>query len=327
MPTKTIKTDRTKKPYLSIILPVYNEEDNINLQYKNIIDNVEPLKKNFEVIFVDDGSTDKSPELLLALTKKDKRIKVVQFRANFGQTAAMSAGINHSTGDIVLFMDSDLQNDASDIGKLINLIETDEYDVVSGWRKHRKDKFISRRLPSMIANKIISKVTGVPLHDLGCSLKAYRGDIIREVKLYGEMHRFIPIYASWLGAKITEIPVNHHPRQFGKSKYGIKRTFKVVLDLITVKFLGSYSTKPIYVFGGNGLILFLLSLVSGTAVILMKLLNNHSMTRNPLLLLTILLIILSMMFISLGIMAELLIRIYHETGDKKPYTVKKTFNF
>ena len=238
----------------------------------------------------------------------------------------MAAGIDHSSGDIIIFMDSDLQNDAKDIPMLVDKIN-EGYDVVSGWRKERKDKFFSRKLPSRIANRLIARVSGVRLHDLGCSLKAYRGEVLREVKLYGEMHRFIPIHASWVGARITEIPVTHHPRQFGTSKYGIKRTFKVLLDLITVKFLGSYSTKPIYIFGGFGFLLMVLSFFSFAGVIFMKFYNNLSMNRNPLLFLTVMLVIMSIIFIMLGILAEILIRIYHESQDKPPYKVRELINF
>ncbi len=321
--TKSKKNIKT--PYLSIILPVKNEEDNIELQYENIIQNVNPLKLNYEIIFVDDGSNDNSPEIIKGIAKNDRKVKLVQFRKNFGQTAAMAAGIDVSKGEIIVFMDSDLQNDAQDIGNLISKIE-EGYDVVSGWRKERRDKLFSRKIPSKIANMLISRISGVKLHDLGCSLKAYRGDVLRQVKLYGEMHRFIPIHASWVGARITEIPVIHHPRRFGTSKYGIIRTVKVLLDLITVKFLGSYSTKPIYIFGGIGLLLALFSFISGTAVISMKIFLNRNMIRNPLLLLTIMLIILSVMFILLGILAEILIRIYHESQEKTPYIIKDMIN-
>ncbi|MCX8124635.1 MAG: glycosyltransferase family 2 protein, partial [Spirochaetes bacterium] len=247
-----MKSRTTKKPYLSIVLPVYNEEENILPQYEHIVDAMKKTKYTYEIVFVDDGSTDNSFALLEQIAKKDKRVHVVQFRRNFGQTAAMAAGIEYSKGDIIIFMDSDLQNDANDIPLLVQKIE-EGYDVVSGWRKNRQDKLLSRKIPSRIANWLIAKVTGVYLHDLGCSLKAYRGEIIRQVNLYGEMHRFIPVHASWIGASIVEVPVQHHPRKFGKSKYGIKRTFKVLLDLATVKFMGSYSTKPNYIFGGIGL--------------------------------------------------------------------------
>jgi glycosyltransferase involved in cell wall biosynthesis len=311
--------------YLSIVLPVYNEEENIQLQYEKIINALSFLKKKFEVIFVDDGSIDTSTEKLTEIAKKDKRIKLVLFRRNFGQTAAMSAGIDYSSGEIIVFMDSDLQNDPEDIKMLLEKID-EGYDVVSGWRKKRKDKMLSRRLPSIIANKLISKVTGINLHDLGCSLKAYRGSILRQVNLYGEMHRFIPVHASWIGAKITEVPVNHFSRQFGQSKYGIKRTFKVILDLITVKFMGTYSTNPIYIFGGTGFILLAFAALSFLEVVVVKVLYNQDMTGNPFLMLTVMLMILSLLFVQMGILAEILIRIYHEAQDKQPYWVKETIN-
>jgi len=319
------KTSGKKGLYLSVILPVYNEEESLELQYKAVLDAVKKLNRTYEIIFVNDGSTDKSAEILKSLAKKDKNVKVVLFRRNFGQTAAMAAGIDYSKGEVIVFMDSDLQNEPEDISRLIEKID-EGYDVVSGWRNNRQDKWISRKLPSKIANALISKVTGVPLHDLGCSLKAYRGEILRQVNLYGEMHRFIPVHASWIGAKIIEIPVGHHARQYGQSKYGIKRTFKVILDLITVKFMGSYSTKPIYVFGGSGLVSLLFAGFSGTAVILMKVFINQSMTRNPLLILTVMLIILGVLFIQMGILAEIMIRIYHEARELPPYKVREIIN-
>ena len=314
-----------KKPYLSVMLPVYNEEESLELQYAAVITALKKIDRTYEIIFVDDGSTDRSAEILESIAKKDKNVKVVLFRRNFGQTAAMAAGIDFSSGEVVVFMDSDLQNEPEDIVNLLAKID-EGYDVVSGWRSKRQDKWISRKLPSKIANRLISKVTGVPLHDLGCSLKAYRGDIIRQVNLYGEMHRFIPVHASWIGAKITEIPVGHHARQFGKSKYGIKRTFKVILDLITVKFMGSYSTKPIYVFGGTGLVTFILAGVSGISVIVMKLTMKMNMTRNPLFMLTVMLLIISILFIQMGVLAEIMIRTYHESQKMPPYKVKSTIN-
>ncbi|PKL15510.1 MAG: glycosyltransferase [Spirochaetae bacterium HGW-Spirochaetae-5] len=319
------KISGKKAPQLSVVLPVYNEEESIDLQYKAVLDAVKKLNRTYEIIFVNDGSTDKSGDLLKLIAKKDKNVKLVLFRRNFGQTAAMAAGIDHSKGEVIVFMDSDLQNEPEDIGKLLEKID-EGYDVVSGWRNKRQDKWLSRKLPSKIANWLISRVTGVPLHDLGCSLKAYRGEILRQVNLYGEMHRFIPVHASWIGAKITEIPVGHHARQYGQSKYGIKRTFKVILDLITVKFMGSYSTKPIYIFGGSGLLSLFFALISGSTVIIMKILYNYSMNRNPLFMLTILLIIIGVLFIQMGILAEIMIRIYHESKGEPPYKVKETVN-
>ncbi len=318
------KISGKKAPYLSVVLPVYNEEESLDLQYKAILEAVGKLNRTCEIIFVDDGSTDKSAGILKSIAKKDKNVKLVLFRRNFGQTAAMAAGIDHSKGEVIVFMDSDLQNEPEDIIKLLDKID-EGYDVVSGWRNKRQDSW-SKKLPSKIANRLISKVTGVPLHDLGCSLKAYRGEILRQVNLYGEMHRFIPVHASWIGANITEIPVGHHARQFGHSKYGIKRTFKVILDLITVKFMGSYSTKPIYVFGGTGLISLFLSVLSGGAVILMKIMMNTDMTGNPLFMMSIMLFIVGVLFIQMGILAEIMIRIYHESRDMPPYKVRETIN-
>jgi glycosyltransferase involved in cell wall biosynthesis len=322
---KSVNKKKSHHPYLSVVLPVFNEEKNIKLQYELIIKALKPLNVTYEVIFIDDGSIDASPDILRNIAKKDKNIKLVIFRRNFGQTAAMSAGIDYAAGEIIVFMDSDLQNDPGDIGMLFRKIE-EGYDVVSGWRKKRKDKFLSRRLPSKVANWLIARVTGVRLHDLGCSLKAYRSNLLKQVNLYGEMHRFIPVHASWIGAKITEVQVAHHPRKYGRSKYGIIRTFKVLMDLITVTFLGKYSTKPIYFFGGTGFFLFILSLLSGLAVILMKIFFYQSMTRNPLLILTVMLIILSVLFIQIGILAEILIRIYHESQGKQPYSVLDIVN-
>jgi glycosyltransferase involved in cell wall biosynthesis len=323
--SKTARKTGPKHPYLTVVLPVYNEEDNIRLQYEMIVKALNPLSVTYEVIFIDDGSADTSPDILRDIAHNDKNIKVIVFRRNFGQTAAMSAGIDHASGDVIVFMDSDLQNDPNDIGTLLRKVE-EGYDVVSGWRKKRMDKFFSRKLPSRIANWLIAKVTGVKLHDLGCSLKAYRSDLLKQVNLYGEMHRFIPVHASWIGANITEIPVTHHPRKYGNSKYGIQRTFKVILDLITVTFLGKYSTKPIYVFGGTGFFMLVMSVFSLAAVILMKIYLRQNMTGNPLLLLTVLLIVLSVLFIQIGILAEILIRIYHESQDKQPYNILDTVN-
>jgi glycosyltransferase involved in cell wall biosynthesis len=316
---------KKKGPYLSVVLPVYNEEDNINLQYDKIAGSLKALKKTFEIIFVDDGSKDRSFELLGKLAKRDKAVRVVRFRRNFGQTAAMAAGIDFASGEIIIFMDSDLQNDPTDIQRILAKIE-EGYDVVSGWRVDRQDKLVSRKIPSKIANWIIAKVSGVPLHDLGCSLKGYRADLLKKIRLYGEMHRFIPVHTSWVGAKITEIPVKHHARQYGKSKYGIQRTVKVMLDLMTVKFMGSFATKPIYLYGGVAVLIFLTSVASLIATILMKYYMHMNMTGNPLLLLSSILFLLSVILVLMGIQAEILIRIYHETEGKDPYYVRETIN-
>lgn len=322
---KSGKPAAKKTLYLSVVLPVYNEEESLELQHRAVTEAVKKLKRTYEIIFVDDGSVDSSYEILKKISASDKNVKLVRFRRNFGQTAAMAAGIDHSKGEVIVFMDSDLQNEPEDIGKLLEKIE-EGYDVVSGWRANRQDKLISRKIPSKIANWLIAKVTGVSLHDLGCSLKAYRGDVLRQVNLYGEMHRFIPVHASWIGARITEVPVGHHARQYGESKYGIRRTFKVILDLITVKFMGSYSTKPIYIFGGTGFIIFLIGLISGISVVAMKIVSGTDMSGNPLLILTVLLLIIGVLFIQMGIIAEIMIRIYHESQKMPPYRVRETIN-
>ena len=237
-----------RKVEISVFLPVFNESDNLEPMYSKIASSLDELGRNAEMIFVDDGSTDGSLEVLRMIAAKDERVRVISLRRNYGQTAAMSAGIDAARGGILIPMDADQQNDPSDIKNLLSRLG-EGYDVVSGWRKQRKDKLFSRKIPSWIANRVISRIGGVHLHDYGCSLKAYRREVLQDVRLYGEMHRFIPIYAAWAGAKVTEIPVKHHPRTRGSSKYGISRTVKVVFDLITIKFLASYQTKPLYVFG------------------------------------------------------------------------------
>lgn len=306
---------------VSIVIPIYNEEENINLLYSEIKMAMDKTGYDYEIVFVDDGSTDRTVELLSALQKKDKRVVVINFRRNFGQTAAMSAGFDYAKGNVIVTMDGDMQNDPNDIVRLLE--KSKEYDVVSGWRKDRKDPFISRRLPSMIANYVISKVTGVELHDYGCTLKAYRKEVVKNIRLYGEMHRFIPAIASWMGVRIAEVETNHRPRRYGKSKYGISRTIRVVLDLITVKFLLSFSTRPIQIFG-------LFGILSGTAGILitgylsyLKLAQNVNIGGRPLLLLGVLLILLGVQLIIMGLLGEMMVRIYYETQDKPIYVIRK----
>ncbi len=278
------------------------------------------------MIYVDDGSTDGSLNLLKEIARNDKRVRLISLRRNYGQTAAMSAGIDAAKGEILIPMDADLQNDPKDIARLLAKLD-EGYDVVSGWRKDRKDKFITRKIPSMIANRIISWIGGVPLHDYGCSLKAYRRDILQDVKLYGEMHRFIPIYASWAGARVTEIPVDHHPRTMGESKYGLSRTIKVVFDLITIKFLATYQTKPLYVFGTFGLIGAALSFLSGVWAIILKIFYDVSFILTPLPLITIVMLAISVQFFLMGLLAELLVRTYHESQDKSIYAIKEKIGF
>ena len=306
---------------VSIVIPVYEEEESLPHLYKSIKDVMDPLKRKYEIVFVDDGSRDNTFKVLEAYQKKDPAVVVISFRRNFGQTAAMAAGFEYAQGDIIVTMDADLQNDPADIPRLLEKMKG--YDVVSGWRKKRQDKFISRRLPSMIANGLISKVTGVHLHDYGCTLKAYRKEVIKNVRLYGEMHRFIPAIASWFGASITEVETNHHPRKFGKSKYGISRTIRVVLDLITVKFLQSFSTRPIHAFGPGGLLLGFLGFIIALYLTFEKVVFGQSIGGRPLLSLSVLFMILGVQLVIMGLLGEMLARIYHESQGKPIYTVKK----
>ena len=305
---------------VSIVVPLLNEEDNIGLLHRQITDALNG-KYDYEVIFIDDGSTDNSIAELTKLYEKDPRVRIIRFRKNFGQTAAMSAGFNHARGKIIVALDADLQNDPADIPQMIEKLH-EGYDVVSGWRKKRHDKALTRKLPSKIANWLISTITGVKLHDYGCTLKAYRKEVLAETKLYGEMHRFIPALASWSGAKISEVVVNHRPRTAGVAKYGLGRTWKVVLDLITVNFLGSFSTKPIYVFGGLGLLSALSSIIIGLVVIYQKFWEGVDMSGNPLLIMTAVLIISTIQFILMGLLAELLVRTYHESQNRPTYVIK-----
>ena len=318
--------DKENSPELSLFLPVLDEEENLRPMHAKIQEALESLGKTAEVIYVDDGSTDKSLQILREIAAADSRVRVISLRRNYGQTAAMSAGIDAATGDILIPMDADLQNDPKDIARLLDKLN-EGYDVVSGWRKNRKDKLVMRKIPSWIANSIISKIGGVPLHDYGCSLKAYRRDVIQDVKLYGEMHRFIPIYASWAGARVTEIPVDHHARTMGKSKYGISRTLKVVFDLITIKFMASYQTKPIYVFGTFGIIAFLLSIIAGIWAFFLKIFEGKSFISTPLPVVTVVMLAISVQFFLMGLLAELLVRTYHESQDKRIYAVREKYGF
>jgi len=306
---------------LSVIIPLYNEEENIPLLYEKLKNYLGPLKKEYEILFVDDGSTDSTLSLLEKIQSEDSRVVVLSLRRNFGQTAAFAAGFDFARGDIVVTMDGDLQNDPADISKLLELIK--DHDLVSGWRKKRKDPFFSRRVPSLVANWLISKVTGVKLHDYGCSLKAYRRDVIKNLKLYGEMHRFIPAVASWYGVRVAEVEVAHHPRLKGSSKYGISRTVKVVLDLITVKFLQSFSTKPIQFFGPIGAMCGFLGFLISFYLAIDKIFFSHQIGGRPLLLLGALLIIVGIQIIGMGLLGEMLVRVYHESQKKPTYVIKK----
>ena len=318
-------TRTTNNPELSLFLPVLDEEENLRPMHAKIAAALDALGKSAEVIFVDDGSTDKSLEILKEIAAADDRVRVISLRRNYGQTAAMSAGIDAAKGEILIPMDADLQNDPADIARLLQKLD-EGYDVVSGWRKNRQDKLISRKIPSQIANRIISWIGGVPLHDYGCSLKAYRREVIQDVKLYGEMHRFIPIYASWAGARVAEIPVDHHARTMGKSKYGISRTVKVIFDLMTIKFMASYQTKPIYVFGMFGVIAFLISIIAGIWAIILKFYGT-SFILTPLPVVAIVMLAISMQFFLMGLLAELLVRTYHESQNKSIYAVRERIGF
>jgi glycosyltransferase involved in cell wall biosynthesis len=309
-------------PEISVVIPIYNEEASIPVLHEQLQAAMEAIRRPYEIVYVDDGSYDRTGALLQKIVNRDPCVRVIRFRRNFGQTAALQAGIEHSQGQILVFMDSDLQNDPVDIEHLLNKLE-EGYDVVSGWRKDRHDS-LSRKIPSWFANWLISRVTGVHLHDYGCTLKAYRRDVLDHMKLYGEMHRFIPAYASWAGASIIEVPVAHHARRFGRSKYGISRTLRVLLDLMTVKMLGSYFTKPIYFFGFVGFVLWFLAFVAGLVVIIQKLLPPYPWAHNnPLLLLAVFLAIVGVQFVLMGLLAELSIRTYHESQNKSTYVVRQ----
>ncbi len=310
-------------PYLSLIIPVYNEEGNLSILFDSIKQVMPSLKKSWEIVFVDDGSTDKSQDILRALTRDDpQHVRVVVFRRNFGQTAAIVAGIDHSEGEIIVLLDADLQNDPADIPLLLAKLD-EGYDVVSGWRRNRKDNAITRTLPSVMANGLISWVTGVHLHDYGCTLKAYRRDALEGFRLYGEMHRFIPVFAHSVGARITETEVHHHARRYGKSKVGLERTLKVLLDLFTVKFLLDYANKPIYLFGGTGISFITIGGLTLLYLFIRRTLQNVAVLGSPLFLLAVMFIILGFQSILMGLIAELLVRTYHESQHKPTYTVRE----
>jgi glycosyltransferase involved in cell wall biosynthesis len=310
---------------ISVIVPVFNERENLPPLKTALLETLDATGEQYEIIFVDDGSTDGSVTFLAELARESPRVKVIQFRRNFGQTAAMSAGFEFASGQILVSTDSDMQNDPRDIPAVVAKLR-EGFDVVSCWRKERKDAWLTRKFPSYLANKLISWISGVRLHDYGCTLKGYRREVLEHIRLYGEMHRFIPIYASWAGAKVTEIPVRHHPRLRGSSKYGLGRTYKVLLDLITVKMLGSYSTKPMYFFGGLGLLACGAGILFAGWTLFDKFLYDVKAHRNPLLLLAVFLFILGVQFILMGLVAELLIRTYFESQGKAPYIIRQTWN-
>lgn len=316
---------------LSVVIPVYNEEESVDLLCEKLREALDPLDLSFEAVLVDDGSKDRTWARLLENKTRHPFLHLVRFRRNFGQTAAMAAGLEKARGRVIVTMDADLQNDPRDIPLLLEKM-TDEVDVVSGWRKHRKDKFISRRVPSMLANGLISRITGVRLHDFGCSLKAYRHEVIKDVRLYGEMHRFIPALAHWVGGQVVEVPVNHHPRRFGESKYGIDRTLRVVLDLITVKFLLRYSTGPMQILGKIGLFLgfwggLLLVLIFGMNLVAtlsgVDFIGADLVKRPVWPIMGFMLIGFGIQFLGLGLLAEMMIRTYHESQNKRTYSVRE----
>jgi len=302
---------------ISVIVPVYNEELNVDELYQRIADVL--TAADVEFLFIDDGSTDATAARLGAVAARDPRVRLIRFRRNYGQTSALSAGIDHARGSIIVPMDGDLQNDPSDIPRLLEKI-AEGYDVVSGWRRKRQDP-LQKRLPSMFANRLISWISGVHLHDYGCSLKAYRRSVLQDVRLYGEMHRFVPIYASWQGARVTELPVQHHPRTRGKSNYGIERTFKVVLDLIVVKFLSSYATKPIYVFGGFGILAFFLSGLAFLLMLYFKITDQKDFIETPLPMVVVMFVLVGCLSLLLGLVAELTVRTYYESQGKRTYSM------
>ncbi|MBZ6076259.1 glycosyltransferase family 2 protein [Microvirga puerhi] len=310
---------------MSIIVPLYNEEENIQILVDGILPVMDSIESPFEIILVNDGSWDRTAEVIGGIAEKDDRVKVINLRRNAGQTAAMMAGFDHASGDIIIPMDGDLQNDPADIPRLLAKLD-EGYDVVSGWRKDRKDKLIVRKVPSWLANRIISWVSGVKLNDYGCTLKAYRRDVLSGVRLYGELHRFVPIFASWQGGRITELPVNHRARQFGVSKYGLNRIFKVVLDLILVRFLTKYQAKPIYVFGFIAVLFFAVAFVAGLYAVFLKIAEGTAFIQTPLPLLFVTGFMSGMMCILLGLISEVLVRTYFESQGRTHYIIGSTLN-
>lgn len=310
---------------ISVILPVFNEEESLGQLYREIKAALEPLSFEYEIIAINDGSTDNGLEKLKELAAADTKFKIINFKRNYGQTAALSAGIDAAQGEILIPMDADLQNDPADIPKLIEKMD-EGFDVVSGWRKKRQDD-LSRKIPSYIANAIFSFITGVKLHDYGCTLKVYKKEAIKDVRFYGDMHRFMPALAFWYGAKIGEIAVNHRGRKYGKAKYGFGRIFKVFLDLLTVKFLMNYLTKPMHFFGWIGMLFLILGFVAGIATLILKFVFGWHLSSTQLPLLTVFMIIVGMQFILMGLLAEILIRIYYESREKTTYSIKEKINF
>ncbi len=313
-------------PSISIVVPIHNEVENIPILYRELVQVLEEMGRDFEIIWVDDGSSDGSLTVLTELANEDGRNVVIEFRRNFGQTAAMQAGIDASSGKWVVTLDGDLQNDPRDIPEMVRVAEAERVDVVHGWRKQRRDKWLTRRLPSLIANRLISRVTRFPIHDLGCTLKVIDRAIAGELELYGEMHRFIPILAHWRGARCKEVVTHHRPRRFGETKYGLSRTIRVLLDLVTVHFMLRYSARPMQWFGLLGMASGMLAGVALLAVLAMKLAWGTDMTGNPLLLVTVLATMLAVQFVSLGILGETTARIFFRTRGLAPYAIRSVRN-
>lgn len=314
-----------RAPSLSVVIPLYNEEESLPSLAGALRDALADYPGPFEVIFVDDGSRDRSFALLQEICRQEPRFKAVRLRRNSGQTAAMAAGFGQARGEVIVPLDADLQNDPGDIPVVVAKLE-EGYDVVSGWRKNRQDKALTRRIPSLLANRLISRITGVGLHDYGCTLKAYRAEIVKQVHLYGEMHRFIPAYAALQGAAVTEIPVRHHPRRAGKSKYGLSRTLKVVLDLLLLKFLGTFGTRPIHFFGTTAALLWLGAIVLVGMTAYDRLVKDVFVHRNPLFLIAIFFALAGLQLVMMGLLAEIGIRTYHEAAGRTPYAVRDRLN-
>ncbi len=315
-----------KKTLVSIVIPVFDEAENVGLLHEEIIAAIKDRAEEYEIIFVDDGSADDSLAVLKKIRAGDPRVKIIHLRKNFGQSAAISAGFAYCRGEVVITMDADLQNDPADIPLLVDRVR-EGFDIVNGWRRDRHDKWLTRRVPSFFGNKLISWITGVKLHDYGCTLRGFRSDVVKNLKLYGEMHRYIPAIASRMGIRSTEVAVNHRSRQFGRSKYGLSRTFRVVLDLISIKFLLAYSHRPLQVFGGAGLLMILTGVFSGMYLTYTKFVLNQGIANRPLLFFTLLMVFLGFQAISLGLLAEMLSRIYHEGLDKNEYSIRELIGF
>ncbi len=307
---------------LSVVIPIYNEKESIGKLYKKLNETLSGMNIKYEVLLIDDGSTDGTFDELVKIHNENKSYKIISFRKNFGQTSAISAGFDFTSGGVVITLDADLQNDPSDIPILLKKLN-EGYDIVSGWRVNRKDRAVTRRFPSMVANRLISRLTGVYLHDYGCTLKAYRKEVIENVDLYGEMHRYIPAIASWMGVKVAEVPVRHHSRKYGKSKYGFSRTIKVILDIITVKFLLSYSQRPIQVFGLLGLFSSAVGFIMTVYLIIMRIFFSQSLSDRPLFILSIFMIFIGIQLVTMGLLAEVLMRVHHEVRNRPTYVIKE----